>query len=46
MMKLDTKRWIMETKITHHSLIKVSVFQMMKLDTIRKNKKLVAGRNT
>ena len=45
-MKLDTKRWIMETKITHHALIKVSFFQMMKLDTILKKKKLVAGRNT
>ena len=25
----------METKITHHALIKVSVLQMMKLDAIR-----------
>ena len=25
----------METKITHHALIKVSVFQMMELDGIR-----------
>ena len=25
----------METKITHHALIKVSVFQMMNLDTLR-----------